>query len=208
MEDKVKKQYETMLTCLRETVISNKTMSGSCSCCGLYTGFSEYPRGIEVVVDDVVVPKFSTSDYVTYQSVQLNNGKWLSIQMFTPTRKFISLEEYPQEHKDNTPVYKDLNSLVICHLSGYNIDEIKLYEGLGKLNTYKFPTNPLQTVLGENKDKQFIAINTKEYGDWITKKKLNDFLEIEWESEWFCNRPYLNDYDEINRLQLQIVKVK
>ena len=199
---------------VRTSIFSKTIEQASCSCCGLRTTFGPRPKGAEVIISDKPVPRISTDHRVSHESVKLDNGMWLSCQLFIPESYSDGVRYEPVDtlydlNKKDYYEYDGIGALVISDIGSYNVKRL-----VGRYNYnvdppkpiwYNFDEAPLEHVVKEFKGYQFLAVTTKDYGDWRDKHQVNHLFDIQWESDWFCNRPYLSDTP--NYLQLQLVKV-
>lgn len=206
--------FNSYVNNIRTSVLLGTVTHAACSCCGLRTTFGPRPKGAEVIISDQPAARVATDHRVSHECVKLDNGMWLSCQLFTPEHYSAGLNYDPVDtlydlNKKEAYVYEGIGALTISGMGNYNHKRVPAKYDFSttpiKPIYYDFDEGPLEHVLKEFKGWQFLAVTTKDYGDWLTRHKVNHLFDIQWESDWFCNRPYLSDTP--NYLQLQLVKV-
>ena len=175
MSDKATQIFNSYVHNTRVYCVSGVITTNSCGCCGFYTGFSQTPKGVEVIVSDAPVPKLSTRKTVQHETVQLDNGKWLSCQFFIPDNYDDAVNHYPYTNDPSLPSYLEdkLGVMVISSLSGYDIKRIHYTEldsmYIPRTKAATFDESPLDIILKEKKGWQLLAVTLRSYGDWIDK---------------------------------------
>ena len=175
---------------------------------------------MELAVSDSPLSPVSGHEWVTFDQIQLESGKWLNMQFFTPPDTSDWDVKYPTYDETAALVSSDIYCLSIEHLNSATIYRNRGYRQwyydrqTGREIGHNFQIDfDHVKQLKSSKDKEIVVVELPGmswgHADWLNKFGLEDTFDVRYESPRFHNRLYYpEDGYPLNYLQLKVLKVK